>query len=427
MATALGRWLVGSPYRDIIGADDPPGAPPLGDFILAGPGNDFLIADIGADVFGFNPGDGWDYLAQFRPGEDKLQFGGGLTAASLTMVRETHFGLDGTTIYYQGPNGTNSIILPGVLALGPADIEFGPMPGIVPEFPPHDFNNDLRSDLVLRDPAGQVSLWRMDGATVADRTILGTAGAGWTVIGAGDFNANGTVDLALQAQDGRVQAWSMSFAGTATPFDLPNPGPDWRGRAVGHFDDDPGADILFQHADGRVAIWQMGGFHMPEGTVAAGLDVASPGPDWTVVATGDLNGDYQADILLQHADGRVAQWLMNGATVTAATILGTAPGGGAVAGTADLDGNGRDEVLLRQANGALTLWTVEDGRVAATTELANPGAGWDVTGTGDYNGDGKDDILLRQGGGTLAQWQMDGARIAAAPTIAGPAGDWQVL
>lgn len=426
MAEEYGRWIIGSVYRDILGADDPPGAPPRGDLIIAGPGNDFLIGDVGADLFGFNPGDGLDYIADFTPGEDKLQFGSGLTAASLTIRQEAIFGIPGTSIYYDGPNGMNSIVLRDVTALQPGDIVFGDLPARVIEYPRGDLNNDERSDLLLRGPDGTVALWRLDGTTVADRSTVGMASADWSVVGTGDFNANGTQDLVLQQQAGPLLDWSRAFSGAVTPFPLPDPGPGWRALQTGHFDDDPAADLLFQHADGRVAIWFMGGWQNPDGTVAAMADVGNPGAAWKVAGVGDFNRDYRTDILLQDTNGTLVQWLMDGAAVTAATTLGSLPAGTRVAGTGDLDGDGRDDILLRQADGSLTLWSMNGGTVTATTPIASPGPDWAVAATGDYDGNGRDDILLRNTDGALSVWLMEGARVATAAIIGNPGTDWQV-
>jgi hypothetical protein len=52
-------------------------------------------------------------------------------------------------------------------------------------------------------------------------------------------------------------------------------------------------------------MWQMNGDH-----VAANTTVGSAS-GWTVAATGDVNHDGKADILLQNASGHIAEWQMN--------------------------------------------------------------------------------------------------------------------
>ena len=47
-------------------------------------------------------------------------------------------------------------------------------------------------------------------------------------------------------------------------------------------------------------------------TVVGGDFLSNPGPGWQVAGTGDFDGDGNADILWQNADGTPAIWLMNG-------------------------------------------------------------------------------------------------------------------
>ena len=46
---------------------------------------------------------------------------------------------------------------------------------------------------------------------------------------------------------------------------------------------------------------------------------------WSIVATGDHNGDGKADLVWRHGDGSIGIWLMNGAAYLQRTGLGVVP------------------------------------------------------------------------------------------------------
>jgi hypothetical protein len=46
---------------------------------------------------------------------------------------------------------------------------------------------------------------------------------------------------------------------------------------------------------------------------------------WSIVETGDFNGDGKSDILWQDTSGNVAIWFMNGAQVTQSAGVGSVP------------------------------------------------------------------------------------------------------
>ena len=70
-------------------------------------------------------------------------------------------------------------------------------------------------------------------------------------------------------------------------------------------------------------------------------------PDpWSVVGTGDFNGDGFGDILWRDSSGNVATWLMNGATVMSAAGLGNvSTSTWTVVGTGDFNGDGQADIL----------------------------------------------------------------------------------
>ena len=179
-----------------------------------------------------------------------------------------------------------------------------------------------------------------------------------------DINHDGHSDILWQNANGQAAIWAMNgltqIPGGSALVD-PNPGPSWTEIGTGDFNGDGDADILWQNANGQAAIWEMNGFHQVGG--GSGLVGPNPGPSWKAVGTGDFNGDGLSDILWQNTDGQAAIWEMNGLTQI--------PGGSALVGP-------------------------------------NPGPDWKVVGTGDFNGDGHSDILWQNANGQAAIWEMNG-------------------
>jgi VCBS repeat protein len=160
-----------------------------------------------------------------------------------------------------------------------------------------------------------------------------------------------------------------------------------------------------------------------EGGVITGQAVAPFRPDQDVVATGDFDGDGDADILLRdrnvlprpsgqggYRPTRIL-WVQNGALAGEA-FWGVSPAGGGVKGVADFDGDGADDVLWRDENGMLKLWYWGVG-TDITPSWRNwggvVGSDWDVKAVGDFNGDGYADIAWRHDSGQVSIWVMVGS------------------
>jgi hypothetical protein len=143
------------------------------------------------------------------------------------------------------------------------------------------------------------------------------------------------------------------------------------------------------------------------------------------VGAGDFNGDGKADLLWRNANGALALWQMNGATLgssSTVTYQGNAIAPDAswsIAGVGDFNSNGSADILWRQSGGALAIWLMNGSTVqssAAITCQGNvvaPDASWKVVEIGDFNGDGNSDILWRNDNGTMAEWLMNGSQISA--------------
>ena len=184
--------------------------------------------------------------------------------------------------------------------------------------------------------------------------------------------------------------------------------------------------------DGTVAIWEMNG-----GTILAGVGGQKVTNGWQIVGTGDFNGDGKTDILWRCTDGTMANctngevsiWEMSGGTVLAYVGHQVVPPGWTVVGTGDFNGDGKTDILWRCTdasgatctNGTVVIWEMSGGTILASVGWQHVSPGWTIVGTGDFNGDGKTDILWRCTdasdvtctNGTVVIWEMNGGTILA--------------
>ncbi len=181
--------------------------------------------------------------------------------------------------------------------------------------------------------------------------------------------------------------------------------------------------ILWQNTDGTAAIWKMNG-----ATPTAAPVVGNPGAAWQVAGSGDFNRDGYADILWQNTDGTVAFWEMNGGTAIAAPVIGNPGASWRAVGTGEFIGEGfSGDILWRNTDGRVAIWELNGKNVTAASVIGNPGTSWRVAGTGDFYGNGYSDILWQNSDGTVAIWAMNGATPMATPVIGKPGASWKAI
>jgi FG-GAP-like repeat len=92
------------------------------------------------------------------------------------------------------------------------------------------------------------------------------------------------------------------------------------------FNHDCYSDILWRDNSGNMAIWEMYGTSILNSS-ATYVATVPPSSTWSIVGTGDYNGDGKSDILWRDTAGDVAIWEMNGTSIlnSSTTYVATVP------------------------------------------------------------------------------------------------------
>lgn len=253
----------------------------------------------------------------------------------------------------------------------------------------------------------------------------------------GDFNRDGFADIVFQDQSGALASWHMQGADmiTAAPLDpRARSEPGWRIVGSGDFDLDGNEDLVLQHSDGQVAAWFLNGRQLISGALIA--DNPAELEDWKVVGTADFNRDEKPDLLVQDRSGRLAARMVENLRVVSTALLNLGnpvDSAWSVVGVSDFNENGGPDLVFQHKNGTLALWYL-DGFAVASAALFSPShpgdADWRVVGVADRNEDGEADLLFQhQKDGTLAMWLLDGLKLSQ-PRLLNPprpGGTWRVV
>ncbi len=140
--------------------------------------------------------------------------------------------------------------------------------------------------------------------------------------------------------------------------------------SVNDMNGDARSDILWRSTTGTLASWTMnGGSITSSGALISGGIAVAPDASWSIAGISDFNGDGNADALWRNSDGTLADWLMNGSTIMSGGVLnvaGTAVKPDAtwsVVGTGDFDGNSRADILWRKTDGTITEWNMNGSSI----------------------------------------------------------------
>jgi hypothetical protein len=282
-------------------------------------------------------------------------------------------------------------------------------------------------DVAWAASTGALTVWEMDGATVAGETSPGVVPRGWVFAGRGRLSGDPSSDLLWRDDAGRTWLWDLANGRRVGERGLRAFGTL---QGTGDFDGDGVDDMLWRDASGQLAI----GFTEAAGSRGPGdagtivpigyqNERAPLDPAWAVRGVGDFDGDGRADILFGHDDdGVTGIWFMVGPT-WAGDRVEAAVAKAAVAAVADFDNDGRADVLWREDAGRLTLWF---GGEPARADALLPGAGlvadpdWTIVDVRDFDRDGRADLLWQDGSGRLVVWILEAGRFVREERVRTP-------
>jgi len=185
------------------------------------------------------------------------------------------------------------------------------------------------------------------------------------------------------------------------------------------------SDILWRDTSGTIADWAMNG-----GTITAGNVVGALDGDWKLLTAADLNSDGKADLLWQQTStGAIYDWTMNGPTIAGSGYVGGLSSDWAFLGEGSLSGGGTADLLWQQkSTGSIVDWTMNGPGITSASVIGALGSDWKFLATADLNGDGKSDMLWQQTStGSIVDWTMSGSSIIGANTVGALDSSWTFL
>jgi FG-GAP-like repeat len=252
-----------------------------------------------------------------------------------------------------------------------------------------------------------------DGTHTATVTITGGDTTG--TVNLSSFNDNTPITSTLALTD----TAGNSFSASGNDVTLIPPSESGIGGLL--------TSVFWRQTGGALADWEMDGSVISSSGLPTYQGKAiTPDSTWSIAGVGDFTGSGNADLLWrQSTTGLVAEWLMNGSTITsgaAITYQGkaiTPDSSWGVVGVGDFNGDGDSDILWRQSTtGSVTDWQMNGSTVTSGAAVTYHGSAvkadssWSVAGVGDFNGEGDADVLWRQSStGNLQEWLMNGSTI----------------
>ncbi|NJL27020.1 MAG: hypothetical protein HC897_03615 [Thermoanaerobaculia bacterium] len=266
--------------------------------------------------------------------------------------------------------------------------------------PRGDRDGDGRSDLwlffesVKGEPSGKVEVWGGDPPNLTQPdTNPAFPLEGWRPFGFGDFNPQTGWELIWQGSSGELLVGNDILPPSVSALSGPTPTPvGAHERLVGSAELGAGSELdllVWDEARRELRAWvRVGDTYVHDPTIV--LPPALEGAHWRPVATPDLDGDGSMDVLWYH-QGTLAllAWRMQGNVLLESLALDPAQvgnSGWSVVATGDFDGDGHDDLVWQHdETHRLVLWLMEGARricggFTIPDKVDRPGYRWEVIG-----------------------------------------------
>jgi hypothetical protein len=180
----------------------------------------------------------------------------------------------------------------------------GSKPNTISSVAVGDFNGDEDLDIVCGDEDNEITVWENDGTPFNDgwaRQVVGTGGPieeEVEVVAVGDFEGDGDPDIASGDASSLVLVWENDgspFSGGWISQTVGTRSEAIESLAVGDLDCNGTLDIVSGDEDYDVIVWENDGTPFDGGW--AHQVVAKRPQEVNAVALGDLDGDYDLDIV----------------------------------------------------------------------------------------------------------------------------------
>jgi hypothetical protein len=272
----------------------------------------------------------------------------------------------------------------------------------------------------------------IDGGPGVDKVLLGTSSAGATITHNADGStsityANGSLTLSNVELVNFIDKTVQVRAATPDDFATNNvsdilyrdnatgdtgfyalvhgTNAGWRSLGVsstaysivgtGDFNGDGSSDILYRN---NASGGDTGFYAIVNGINIGWHDIGVSSTAYSVVGVGDFNGDTNSDILYRNnASGGDAGFyaIVNGVN-NGWHDFGESSTAYSVVGVGDFNGDGTSDILYRNStNGDTGFYAIMNDSNTGWHEIGASSTAYEVVGVGDFNGDGTSDILFR--------------------------------